>query len=600
MKGRWIPFLVLFLIVAGVAFRALNPTDVRVLDVIPLHDKLDKKPNKHGNETRLVQKETSSDQVLILSEKQPRSYEFEVPGDLRIELSCRVLAGPTNQNVDLVVRGRAVSGEMREIRSSFTEQDRGRWSQLVLKPEWGVGLTGLDFSVELMGGEAEREDGAAREEIILAVVFPRVWYEREIEFKKRSDARQIVFITLDTVRADHLACYGNKEVKTPNLDRLSKDGVLFRDAYSVTNITNPSHSAMFTSLYLKDHQVLDNFRKLGESTPTLIEMLDQAGFDTAAFVAAYVFDPERCDFSRRFGKFYACRDYPQRRAAEVNADVIPWLNENHHQDFFIWVHYFDAHFPYNPPVPYDRMYGGKKKGSPTEDELPVEDLRDLYKGEISYLDSQVGVLLQQLKDLDIYDNCLLVVVADHGELIGEQGVLHDHKGLRDPVTHVPLLIKMPGSRFEGEVHGLVSTLDLYPTIFDVFNLDLTHQVRGESVLPVMERLGSLAKSVETGRSEVFGEHAKYLQVSIRTDESRFVLGLVDKTSKDFSTVKGKEELFKSGPTGEEPISVDESKAARYRTTLTGFLADRLELGAEDIKDPKFIKAIEELGYVKDD
>jgi len=183
-------------------------------------------------------------------------------------------------------------------------------------------------------------------------------------------APNILLITADTLRADYLGCYGHETIRTKNLDSLAERGVLFLNHFSQTNITIPSHASILTSLYLKDHGVVDNYFKLAEGFLTLQEILKDNGYHTAAFVGASHMNPEQSGFGQGFDAFSrtgAWRIAPssdiERKAETVNSDVFSWLENESRSPFFVWIHYFDPHSPYIPPAPYSKMY---YKGDPQD------------------------------------------------------------------------------------------------------------------------------------------------------------------------------------------------------------------------------------------
>jgi len=191
-----------------------------------------------------------------------------------------------------------------------------------------------------------------------------------------TDHTNILLITADTLRADYLGCYGHKTIQTKILDNLAERGVLFLNHFSQTNITIPSHASILTSLYLKDHGVVDNYFQLGEDFLTLQDILKNNGYHTAAFVSASHMNPEQSGFGQGFDTFsrtgawrIAQSSAIERKAETVNSDVFSWLDNKRQNPFFVWIHYFDPHSPYIPPAPYSTMYYKDDPRDPAKNSL---------------------------------------------------------------------------------------------------------------------------------------------------------------------------------------------------------------------------------------
>jgi len=446
-------------------------------------------------------------------------------------------------------------------------------------------------------------------------VRPRARYPLQRFTEAVPEGGPVIWITLDTLRRDALGVYGG-DVDTPHLDRLAGDSYLFEEAYTTTNLTNPSHVSMFTSLYQKDHGVADNFTKLPPECPTLMEGLREAGYRTAGFVSSFNFKPEVFDLGARFDEFHDCEVYFERRAEDVNGDLIPWLERNGREPFFAWVHYFDAHMPYAAPSSYRTEY------TPSSErvELPLRDpaanemyaasddlayWRSAYLDEVRYLDDQVGELLAALEALGLYERATIVAVADHGEQLGENHIYCEHRGLYEPTIGVPAMIKLPG-RPGGRVCGLVSTVDLYPTLFANLGLSVPERLRGRD-------LSSELAAGESRRARAFAEHAGNVQVSVRTESYHALLGLEDEEIfPRFAIEAGRFELYgrespcAPGASGRAlgegaDLLVAEPEAAepireRLGEQLREFLERRIGFDGGEIDDPVYLEMMRALGY----
>lgn len=443
----------------------------------------------------------------------------------------------------------------------------------------------------------------------VVLVRPLARFPIELRREGGERPRQVILITLDTFRTDHMGCYGAEDARTGHLDALAADSVRFTGCFSAANVTNPSHASMFTSMYPKDHKVIDNYSLLSDDCPTLMDGLKEEGFRRAAFVSAWNFAPSRSDFPRRFDEFSSCRLHSERRAEDVNTEAFPWLNRHREDDFFLWLHYFDVHMPYSPPYPFNTLYtetGSDKIELPLRDQDTLhiyaesDDLhhyRNMYRGEVAYLDQQLGVLIRRLKDLRIYDDCLLIVTSDHGESLGENGIYCEHFGLYDNTTSVPLLIKLPGQEATGVVDGLVSTVDIYPTIYDLIGREIDHPIRGQSLLPLMRDLR------DSTQDRVFSEHKGAEQVSMRTRSHRTLLGLEDiQAFPSYALEMGRLELYRA----DRPMLLENNlaeqmpqEAEKGKSLLLEFLDDRMRYTAKGIEDPEYLEKLRQLGYVDD-
>jgi arylsulfatase A-like enzyme/thioredoxin-like negative regulator of GroEL len=293
----------------------------------------------------------------------------------------------------------------------------------------------------------------------------------------------VILITLDTVRADRMGFLGSQRGLTPNLDVLARESVVFTRAWSQVPLTTPSHATILTGTYPQFHQVNDFQVPLAQELPYAPAILREHGYHTAAFLGAMVLDPE-AGFARGFDRGFETYDarfhqgHPgedrysttERRGGEVVAHALAWLNERPRTPFFMWVHLYDAHDPYDPPEPYKTRYASAP-----------------YDGEIAYADSAVGKLLSQLRELGLYDGAVIAVMADHGEALGDHG--EDTHGffLYDETIHVPLVIKLPGGSSAGKrIETRVGLVDWLPTILQAVGVAVPQEVQGTSLLGMMK------------------------------------------------------------------------------------------------------------------
>jgi arylsulfatase A-like enzyme len=286
----------------------------------------------------------------------------------------------------------------------------------------------------------------------------------------------LVVITLDTTRADRLSPYGFMNVSLPALERLARESVVFDAATTVAPLTLPAHTSLFTGLLPPHHGVRDNVDPpLPESFTTLAELLESRGFRTGAFVGSVVLDPDR-GLRQGFGEYTSVPPVHgpferrrQRRADAVVDDALRWLekvDQAGNAPFFLWVHLYDAHAPYDPPEPFASQYGYNP-----------------YVGEIAYTDSQIGRLIEGLDRRRLLNRSAVVVAGDHGESLGERGEPDHGIFVYENVLRVPLFVRAPQLR-PGRIGEVVRLTDVMPTVLDVLGVP-SPAVDGISLLPLV-------------------------------------------------------------------------------------------------------------------
>lgn len=287
----------------------------------------------------------------------------------------------------------------------------------------------------------------------------------------------VVVITLDTVRADHLQCYGNRNIQTPNIDALAAEGVLFEKAVAQTPLTQPSHASIFTGTNPNVHHVRDTGGfALQPSSITLATILQKHGWHTAAFVSSSV-------LKRIFGFNQGFSVYDDQmpsagegtgrplatRTASLTVDrALDWLNTQSTQPFFVWLHFYDAHRPYNPPQEFRKQYPN-----------------NLYDAEIAYTDQQLGRFLAALRKKSPADKTLIVLLADHGESLGDHGEYQHGIFLYDSTVRIPWIMVGPGIPAGARVQQQAREIDVLPTILDLLGGKAPNEAQGTSVLPAI-------------------------------------------------------------------------------------------------------------------
>ena len=295
----------------------------------------------------------------------------------------------------------------------------------------------------------------------------------------RSDLNLLV-ITLDTTRADRLGAYGFRDIQTPNLDRLAREGVLFEQAASAAPLTLPAHSSIFTGKFPPEHGVRDNGGFfLDPRETTLAKILKARGFRTGGFIGAYVLD-SKWGINQGFDTYFDNFDLSKYKAISLGAIQRPgnevvdrglqWLDEAASSRFFCWLHMYDPHAPYDPPEPYKSLYAGRP-----------------YLGEIAFVDAQVGRVLGYLESHQLLDRTIVVIMGDHGESLGDHGEATHGFFVYESVTHIPLIIRAPFSATLGgrRVADVVRSVDVMPTVLEMLGVPPPKDIEGKSVAPLM-------------------------------------------------------------------------------------------------------------------
>jgi arylsulfatase A-like enzyme len=343
----------------------------------------------------------------------------------------------------------------------------------------------------------------------------------------------LLLISIDTLRADHLKCYGYNLDTSPHLDQLAKEGVLFEHATATAPWTAPSHMSMFTSLYASAHGVQTVNSQLGDGVGTLAQRLSENGFVTKAFVTGLILSHEQGfnrgfqsydDFSVEWRLFSAKRRlhpedtlYPKTGApgnefsSKITKLATEWLKEHSQEKFFLFLHYYDCHSPYMPPASLANKFKAEYAESGSKIAIPpgtspniqwceryVAEEMPLYDGEIAFTDEYIGKLLQALDDLRLSDKTLVIVLSDHGEAFFEHGQMLHGSSLYEEQIRVPLIMRLPGVIPAGErIAGNASQVDIMPTALGLLGVKASSQIQMQGIdlspailggQPVPERL----------------------------------------------------------------------------------------------------------------
>ncbi len=319
----------------------------------------------------------------------------------------------------------------------------------------------------------------------------------------------VIFCSLDTLRADHLNCLGNPRELTPNLDRIASEGALFSQAFATDIPTQPSHTALFTGQFGINTGIVSHFHPaayLDEATLWLPSLLRKSGYTTGAVDHLFAMKDW---FIRGYDDYMPPPGRSRSPGSVINSIGFPWIGEHAQEDFFLFLHFWDAHIPYVPPSPFKERFSyrtagridpditRKLEGRPSYplfkqnlydflDSMPNLDyIADLYDAEVAYLDFEIGRLFDRLSDEHLLDDTLVVLFGDHGENMTEHDSWFDHAGLYDSVVHVPLLLWAPGRIPVAEVSAMVTLVDVLPTVLEVIGLPPAEGIDGRSLMPLV-------------------------------------------------------------------------------------------------------------------
>ncbi|MCC6446457.1 MAG: sulfatase [Armatimonadetes bacterium] len=358
----------------------------------------------------------------------------------------------------------------------------------------------------------------------------------------------IVLIDIDTLRADHLGCYGYHRPTSPTVDRLASEGMLFENCLAPGIPTTPAHATIYTGMHPIAHRIVTHggAADLDNRLPFLPEQLERAGYTTCAIDNLY-------DIKRWFARGYEFYINPARRhrlglmvtCDEINRRAIPWLKMHAREKFFLFIHYWDLHTPYLPPARYRNLFYQGDPFDPANKSLEAMDRQifgemwrdfwfpklggyvtdaeyivSLYDGEIRYLDDGIARLLEALDETGAAEDTLVLLTADHGESMYQHDIFFDHHGLYECNIRVPLIVRWPGRAAPGSrFTPMAQHPDLAPTLLDAAGAKIPPETEGQSLVPILtgESVEPLYDAV------VLGECTWQAKWGLRTDRHKFIL-----------------------------------------------------------------------------
>ncbi len=300
-----------------------------------------------------------------------------------------------------------------------------------------------------------------------------------------SYSTNVIIIAVDTLRADHLGCYGYPRNTSPNIDEFARNAIQFKNCYTPVPRTGPAFSSMLSSLPPHKHGAKNNGLPIFDNIQILPQVLKEYGYYSGAFVAIWTLKKKLCGLDKGFDdytevfnrKMYLGLLSPEGKAPKVNEAAFEWLERNRRKKFFLWVHYNEPHMPYRYHRKFNRDFDVVYPSFYAEG----SNFRKIrkYDTEVAYVDFYIGELIKKIKQMNLYEDSLIIFVADHGEGFGEHNYYGHGVLLRNSTLHVPLIVKLPGNQNEPRViERKVSLMDVAPTILSLVDLPVPEQMEG--------------------------------------------------------------------------------------------------------------------------
>jgi arylsulfatase A-like enzyme len=422
----------------------------------------------------------------------------------------------------------------------------------------------------------------------------------------------VILITADTMRGDVSSLDGGP-VNMPNLQALAKNGWHFKNAYSNSMLTTPSHISLMTSLYPRDHGIYDNQGGIDDKATTLAEKLQEAGYFTAAVIGFPHLNPNVSNLGQGFAQVIPATK-KNRTATQTVEEGLALLGENTEtKPFFMWLHMVDPHSPYEsympgqhrdtllaPSVPMAKAVKaspGFQRNNPWFKEAfkkhqETKTLLEYYNDEVLEVDAGLGKLQAGLEKRGLWDNTIIVFTSDHGENLGEHDLYFHHGGLYEASVKVPLVLHVPGIKAQTSL-DLAQTVDVAPTIMSLLGLPLWSDARGKNLHAVLQ-------GAEEPNAYVFSEHLYAQQAAVRSPTHTLILHR--KSTHQFPSyeiVKGKYEFFKRDALSADELSLSPSDpvATELREILTKYLKSGVTRTPKEAKQQD-MESLKALGYLE--
>ena len=538
------------------------------------------------------------------------TYEVSIPAEPRLDLGFGV-SNFDEEALPAPIEFRILidSGEGEEV--AFQQTVRRRFANRWFEPaidlgRWAGKTARLVFETRYGQTEFTRPEGALG---ATGQAFLAAWANPVLRDHQSATSRpDLILISIDCLRADHVGAYGYTRGTTPTLDALAKDGVVFEDAVSVSSWTLPTHMTMLTGV-LPTHHGLRQSQKKFPSVPYLPDLLAQRSYQSVGIVSSLLLT-QTFGFDEGFDRYHALVDVPAPGLVDT---ALRELASSEQGSLFLFLHLFDAHWPYFPAEELIGRFGERPKDmsellkkvidrKPPAGPEDVEGLKTLYDAEVFEIDRELGRFMDSLKAAGRYEEALIVVTADHGEGFYEHGFWQHSEVIYGEVSHIPLIVKWPGNSPQGRVDQVVDQLHIFPTILEAAALPTPHDRTGlAAVVSSGSSSGSALTEITWEGNERRGAAMK---VAVRKGPMKYVATFEgDVSDPEFVSRLVKEELYDlSADRGETNDLFGREDAEALRSEVRSFLEDVRRLRAGDgsgaiVLDEEMRDRLRALGYL---
>lgn len=545
------------------------------------------------------------------------AFDVELPTDAVLEFSIAVAT--TGQSklpapVEFRVSIDPGKGEEFVVEEASTVSRPNQWLHQELDLSRWSGLP-VRLTLKTLPRGSRRE-GQLAQQLIAAWGHPVLRGGR-----RRDDRPNLILISIDCLRADHVGVYGYEKQTTPNIDRLADDSVVFERAASTSSWTLPTHMSMLTGLRPSFHGVVSRYDRLSNAVPYLPQTLSEYGYETKG-VAAWVFVSQTYGFHRGYNDY---RVLKMPKAEQVIDEALDLVRSARSHNQFLFIHLLDPHMDYLPPQEYIGKFGepptdisGLLKmvywGKPPGDPGQIKALVNLYDGEVAYVDQQLGRLFDTLKDMGLYDSSLIILTADHGEAFYEHGLWQHGESLYEEVIHIPMIVKWPNGSPSGRENGLVSQSSIFATVLEAAGIAPVtapsapslglHEVdeKTEGAVSVVSEL----TWAPLGRRGSWPPPGTAMMISLREGSLKYIATLAEASGdkSDFPEYL-KEELYDLGADPGERRDLSQDRPEKLDSFRQALLAYFLEVEASSFQserdvhiDENMRRMLESLGYTR--
>ena len=533
------------------------------------------------------------------------TYQVEVPPDpiLSFSIGATPLGdGPLAAAVDFLLYVDPQNNDEPLFSRTLQRHQSNQWmARAIDLSRWSGQRVALTFETKTHAAEATQQP-------ILAAWGDPVLASSAAKLVKPN----LILISIDCLRSDHLGTYGYERNTSPNLDRFAEDGVVFETAVSTSSWTLPTHMSMLTGLLPSFHGAT-KWEKLDRSVHYLPEILANNGYQTTG-VASWVYVSQIYGFERGFDVYRVLENPTSRDVVDA---AIEQLRTKNGQNHFLFMHLLDPHWPYLPPNEFLERFGPRPRdisdlqdlvirAEPPPSETERDEIIRLYDGEIAFTDQELGRFFGELKSLGLYDDSLIIVTADHGEAFYEHGHWQHSQTLYEEVIRIPMIVKWPGDGLKGRIRAQVSQVDVFPSVLQAAGIEppateaFSLRDLADAERPVSE--GRVVMSEVTWRSP----NETSMKVSFRTGRMKFLATLSGPVGDDLGVSEiRQEELYDLAGDPDERTNLAAERSEelasfqnRVRSFIDGARALRSTRQGQQIElDEEILERLRALGYV---